>query len=127
MRGCPHKSVLSSYNPRNPKLYLPEHSHVRRELEEQIARESGWRLLPLEPPGPAQAVALLWGYYQNRRVEEIVGSLLRNYPETTTNPNMMLGFFCALQAFVGDGDVFALKEELLHAKFEQYLNRDHRI
>ena len=119
--------LLLAYNPRNVKLHQPERMLIARELEQQAAAERGYAMIPLQAPGVAQVIALLWSYYQDERIEGLVHDLRRTYSEASANPNTVLSFFASQEAGAGDGSVFGMFAEELHARFEQHLNRDRRI
>jgi hypothetical protein len=119
--------LLLAYNPRNAKLHQPERLLIARELEQQEAAERGYAMIPLEAPGVPQVIALLWSYYQDERIENLVNDLCRTYSEASANPNTVLSFFASQEAAAGNGGVFGMREEELYSRFEQHLNRDRRI
>jgi len=120
--------ILAAYNPANPKLRLPEHSHVGQELEPENARQNGWELVELAPPTRAQVLALLWSYFKDERIEEQVRLLEQRCGEVADNPGLVLPFLASLESDSIPADaILQWDERELLARFDQYLAHDHRV
>lgn len=92
MRAC-SLLVMIAYNNQNPIIHQSSRIYMRDSLDAISLREKNWYLIELAPPTWDEVNSLLWRYYQNQHLIDLVDDLKRYLPELADNPGFFLPFF----------------------------------